>query len=131
MKNSTVLLTNSSAKDLVKTLAVSSPEITKWNRLPEVFGYFFYISDQKICCFALLHKTRDTMRTQHKPCILDYVYTFNNFRRRGYALKLLQQIKETEEVSVFSLNEISNALFSKAKFIKIDKIVDVTIFRYP
>ena len=50
-------------------------------------------SDDNVVCFAIIHKIDfDPLKTQNKPHVLDYIYTYKQFRNKGYAQALINKI---------------------------------------
>lgn len=72
-----------------------------------------YISDDdnNLICIVFTHTTNGYN-------VLDYIYTFEKYRRAGYALKLLKQL-QNEELSANCDCIESEKLFEKAKWIYI------------
>ena len=72
---------------------------------------------------------------QHKiPYILDYIYTFLEYRRNNFAYEMLLHIKKNEEITTFCSNIESENLFKKAEYIfnGYDKMLNILpVFRYP
>jgi hypothetical protein len=71
-----------------------------------------YISDEEnnLICIVFMHKINEYNN-------IDYIYTFKKYRRMGYALKLLQQLKDEEWVATCNCVE-SEKLFKKAGWIR-------------
>ena len=52
--------------------------------------------NDNVACFAILHKTDfDQYNTQKNPHVLDYIYTYKNFRNNKHAQSLINEIKKT------------------------------------
>lgn len=89
----------------------------------------------EILSFALLTlMKRDPMKTHTNPHYFNYIYTFEENRRKGYALELAKYLKDLVEVTVFSTDDISSNLFEKANyiFVKYDPLYNkLPIYRYP
>ena len=51
-------------------------------------------ADDDVVSFALLHKTDyDPYRKHKNPYVLDYIYTYTNYRNMGHAQSLINKIK--------------------------------------
>ena len=51
-------------------------------------------SDDNVVCFAIIHKVDfDPLKKTKKTHILDYIYTYKQFRNKGYAQTLIHKIK--------------------------------------
>lgn len=87
-------------------------------------------------CIILLSKCDDDPYNPHTtPYILDFIYTFRQYRRQKNALKMLLYIKSKEQITAFCSNIESENLFKKAKYIKTgmyEPIVKLLpVYRYP
>ena len=70
--------------------------------------------NDNVACFAILHKTDfDQYNTQKNPHVLDYIYTYKNYRNNKHAQTLINEIKKHYEFSAFCSNEISALTFAK------------------
>ena len=50
--------------------------------------------NDNVACFAILHKTDfDQYNTQKNPHVLDYIYTYINYRKNKHAQLLINEIK--------------------------------------
>ena len=95
---------------------------------------FLIQTDKSIMSFALLHKCDfDPLKTHTNPHVLDFVYTFPEYRRNGLAHKLLLHVKETNNITAFCNNDKSELLFKKAGYIltNYDVPCNLPTFRYP
>ena len=78
--------------------------------------------------FVLLHTMDyDPINYHTKPLLLDFVYTFTNHRRRGYAMKLKNKIKKKNQITEFCNCDESVELFKKCGFSSTYK----SIVRFP
>ena len=67
---------------------------------------------------ALLSKCDyDPMHQHSNPYTLNYIYTYPNHRRLGYACKMLIYLKSKEQTTAFCDSDESEALFAKAQYI--------------
>ena len=70
--------------------------------------------NDNVVCFAILHRTNfDEFNTQTKPHILDYIYTYKNYRNNKHAQSLIKEIKKHYEFTAFCMNDISCMVFTK------------------
>jgi hypothetical protein len=77
---------------------------------------YMSVKDRIITSFALLHKTDFPDETvYYANFILDFIYTFPTYRRQGFALSLLNKLKE-DKFSLLTFVESSYPLLLKADF---------------
>ena len=70
--------------------------------------------NDNVACFAILHKTDfDQYNTQKKPHVLDYIYTYKNYRNNKHAQSLINEIKKHYEFTAFCDNVISVRTFGR------------------
>ncbi len=109
--------------------------IIEWFNEKNVKIYLLFNDDDKIVSFCLLSKmNRDPLKTHKDPYYLSYIYTFENYRRQKFALKLLENIKNDLETTVFCTNDNNKDLFEKSGFIfsSFEKLYNsFPIYRYP
>ena len=78
-------------------------EIQSWllkNRQTKI--YILY-DDNSIVSFALLSKMNFDILNHHKnPVLLDFIYTLENRRMKGYATQLISELQKKEELNVFT-----------------------------
>ena len=96
---------------------------------------YLLLKDDKLVTLALLSKCDyDEYEGQSNPYICNYIYTFENYRRKGYGLQLLEFLKSKEQLTAICSCDESEKLFQKAKFINhgLDKIFHINpVYRYP
>ena len=138
-----ILFTNQNAKKYIKKIIKNNTllesefynNVNRWlDELRDVKCYI--LSNQNdIRNIILLSKCDYDPQKQHKiPYILDYIYTFLEFRRNNFAYKMLLYLKEKEEITAFCSNDESENLFKKAEYIfsGYDKMMNILpVFRYP
>ena len=87
--------------------------------------------DQETLSIALLHKMdNDPLKIHTKPILFDYIYTFEPYRKKGYASILLNKIKEKNELTAFCNSEESERLFIKNGYV-LEEINEVKVIRHP
>lgn len=80
----------------------------------------------------LLKASNDIMNIHSNPYLLCFIFTFEQYRRKKFAYKLLLHIKKNNnQITAFCNNTISVNLFIKADLIYTKKIENMIIFRYP
>jgi len=107
------------AKEIIKKLNTlyNNDHIIQWYNEKKVKAYIL-LEDNIIKAFALLHKIDfDPYKKQYNPYIIDYIYTFEQYRNMGYCSKLLNHIKIDNEIIAFCSNDISSNLFEKVGYI--------------
>ena len=71
-------------------------------------------SDDDVVSFALLHKTDyDPYRKHKNPYVLDYIYTYTNYRNMGHAQSLINAIKQKHEFTALCSSDLSSLVFHK------------------
>lgn len=76
-------------------------------------------SNDNIKAFVLPHLTEFVpRRSQMKPYVTDYIYTYPEYRRQGFAKSLLDKIAEERrhECTAFCDNDISIKLFENTVY---------------
>jgi GNAT superfamily N-acetyltransferase len=64
--------------------------------------------------FAVLHGVKfDPLRKHINPFVMDYIYTYENYRNMGYAKSLINAIKEKYQFTAFCNSELSELVFRK------------------
>lgn len=73
-----------------------------------------------------------TITSEHtKPKLINYIYTFPEYRQNNLAYNLLSHIKEYDETTAFCSSEESRNLFEKAGFKVIEFLCPLPAHRYP
>lgn len=107
---------------------------TEWIDEKNVKLYLLY-EDDIIKSFALLSKMdKDPLKIHLNPYHLNYICTFENERRKGYAYNLSLEMKKEENITIFCMNEETINLFKKAEynFQSYDPLYKtIPIYRYP
>ena len=58
-------------------------------------------ADDDVVSFALLHKTNYDPYGKHKnPYVLDYIYTYKNYRNMGHAESFINKVKKSRVHSI-------------------------------
>jgi hypothetical protein len=109
--------------------------IQEWLEEPNVKLYLLSDDNNNIKTFVLLSKIgKDPLKKHTNPYYLNYIYTFENYRRQGCAYNLITELKKLENITVFSTDDIASNLFKKAEFIcnSYDPLYkSFPIYRYP
>ncbi|CAI6364937.1 unnamed protein product [Macrosiphum euphorbiae] len=92
------------------------------------------MSEESAASILLLSKCDfDPLRRQKNPNILDFVYTIQSRRRKGYAAQLVTKAQQDFQFTVFCKNDETANLFAKLKCIKNDSLTKSTnldVFRW-
>ena len=108
--------------------------VSKWLNEEDVKCYVIF-ENHTIKSIALLSKMNFDPRGQHSnPYMLNFIYTFSQFRAQGLANNIVMAIRENEEVTVFCQNHESRDLFERAQytFVGLDPIYHLNeMFVYP
>lgn len=137
------LYTNNNAKNIItKTIEtlnlesdVDSDIIYRWLSETRTVKCYMLVDKINTVSIVLLSKCDfDPDRKHRDPYILDYIYTFDKYRRNNYAYKILLYLKNKEQTTSFCDSLESENLFRKANYIYngYDKITkSIPMFRYP
>ena len=92
--------------------------INIWRSMKDKKIYLIKNEKNEISAFAILHKMDfDPLNIFKNPYLLDLIYVFEQYRRKGYALKILEKLKDNrEELTMFCSNDSSINLFKKAGY---------------
>ena len=92
-------------------------------------------NSKHIKSFVILSKCDfDPLKKHKDPYIIDFIYTFESYRRFGLAYTLLMHMKNFGiDMTTFCSNKSSELLFEKAGFIldTFDTRSAVAMYRYP
>ena len=135
------LLINNKAKKTIKNMKKSLDEvhpdntqyIERWLSETNDVKCFILYENETIKSFALLSKMiSDPFNKHTNPYILDFIYTFIQYRRNKLAYKLLLYMKDSNYMTAFCKNDESSMLFQKAEYVltKYDENPN-QVFRYP
>jgi GNAT superfamily N-acetyltransferase len=122
---------NTEAKDFIKMIYQTfqfKNYIDTWlNHDNDVICITLYNKEDPVT-IALLHRLDfDPLGIYNKPILLDYIYTYDIHRNKGYASKLLQRIKKNNQIQGFCDSVKSITLFKKNGFYVSPK----NVFRFP
>ena len=130
------LLTNNKSKKKIKSIIEKIDDNNKkyiklWLDETNNVKSFILYENKTIKTFALLHKLDfDPLNKHENPYILDFIYTFKQYRRNNLAYKLLLNMKDKNNITAFCNNNESSMLFKKAGYVEYD-IFPIPTFRYP
>jgi GNAT superfamily N-acetyltransferase len=94
----------------------------------DVICIILYNKEEKPVTIALLHRLDfDPLGIYNKPLLLDYIYTYDIHRNKGYASKLLDKIKKKNQIQGCCDSGKSVRLFEKSGFYVSPK----KVFRFP
>lgn len=92
-------------------------------------------STNELVSFAMLTTLKkDPLKVHSKPTYLNYIYTFIEHRRQGFATNFLLRLKQLEEITIFSTDDITTNLCIKSGFNfnnKDNLYNQFPIYRYP
>ena len=74
----------------------------------------------------------DPFKKYSNPYLIDYIYTFPEYRRFGYASKILSYVKSKKETSAMCNGDKSEELFKKSGFLNFGaNSNNLQIYRFP
>lgn len=135
-------LTNDIALNYVKTEDIfkeilDTSFIMEWLNEKNVKIYLYHNenNENNLVSFAMFtNLNRDPLKVHSKPTYLNYVYTFPKYRRLGFATNFLLRLKQLEEITIFSTDDITTNLCIKSgfNFSNKDNLYNqFPIYRYP
>ena len=135
-------LTNDTALNYVKTEDIfkeilDTSFIMEWLNEKNVKIYLYHNenNENNLVSFAIFtNLKRDPLKVHSKPTYLNYVYTFPKYRRLGFATNFLLRLKQLEEITIFSTDDITTNLCIKSgfNFSNKDNLYNqFPIYRYP
>lgn len=133
------VLENDSAKDFFKinkqfVELLKNSFIVEWFEKNNVKLYLLYDNDVIKTFITLIKMDKDPLKKHNNPQYMNYIYTFEEDRRKSYAYYLLLEVKNNDEnITIFCTDDISKKLFIKAGFIinDYDRLYGLPIFRFP
>jgi hypothetical protein len=136
------LFINDNAKKYVKKIVKNKTELEKnfynninnWLKETRDVKCYVLCDKDNIVNIILLSKCDyDTQKKHSIPFILDYIYTFLEYRRNNFAYKMLLYIKTKEQITAFCSNDESESLFKKADYLfsGYDQMNINPVFRFP
>ena len=110
--------------------------IVEWMKEKNIKMYLIESENKdEIISFALFKMLKkDPLKVHTRPSYLNYIYTFPKYRRQKYATNFLIELKQIEEITVFSTDDIVTNLLIKAGFNFASKDTlynQFHIYRYP
>ena len=128
-KSKNFIKENENFKNILK-----DPFIVEWLDEKNVKLYLLY-KDDILVSFAMgTILKKDPLKTHVNPIYLNYIYTFEKYRRKGYSYFIAIELKNIENTTVFCTDDISQNLFKKAEFIFKSKdplYGSLPIYRFP
>ena len=71
-------------------------------------------ANNDVVCFAVLHEVDfEPFRKHKKPFVMDYIYTYEQYRDTGHAQSLINAIKTKYQFTAFCNSELSELVFEK------------------
>jgi hypothetical protein len=134
----TKVLENSIAKDFFKkneqfVELLKNSFIIEWFEENNVKLYLLYDNDIIKSFVTLIKMSKDPLKSHINPQYMNYIYTFEQYRRNSYAYYLLLQLKNCENITIFCTDDITKNLFTKAGFMftDYDRLYKLPIYRFP
>ena len=101
-----ILSTASACPDL------EAPLLFRWVREDETIMFVKLHSNDDVASFAILHKVDYDPYEKHKvPHVLDYIYTYEQYRNKGHAQSLINRRKQQYEFTAFCSSDLSRHVF--------------------
>lgn len=137
------LFTNQHAKKYINKIIKNNTllesefynNVNRWLHEPRYVKCYILLNKNNIINIILLSKCDYDPQKQYKiPYILDYIYTFLEFRQNNFAYKMLLYFLKKEEITTFCSNDESENLFKKAEYIfsGYDQMMNILpVFRFP
>ena len=133
------VLQNDLAKDFIKNNEkfknlLENEFIVEWLEENNVKLYLLYDNDIIKSFVTLIKMDKDPLKKHNIPQYMNYIYTFEEDRRKSYAYYLLLELKNSENITVFCTDDIAKNLFIKAGFVfnNYDPLYKkIPIYRFP
>jgi hypothetical protein len=134
------ILENQESKNFVKENEnfkniLKDPFIIEWLEENNVKLYLLFNNENVLVSFGMSTVLKkDPLKTHVNPVYLNYIYTFENYRRKNYAYHIACELKKIENITVFCTDDISQNLFKKADYIFKSKdplYQSLPIYRFP
>ena len=131
--------TNKKAKKLIRKIINTQIEQLKEQSLMFLCDWLSFEND--IICYTICEQNIikhivllskidfDPFGKHSNPYLINYIYTFPEYRRFGYASKMLSYIKSKNETTAICNGDKSIDLFKKSGFKNFDEIKQ--IYRFP
>lgn len=130
------LLINNKAKKFIRNLINNNNEfqsmyINRWLQETRTVKCYYLDNEDKIVNIVLLSKMDyDPLQIHTNPYVLDYIYTFKEFRNQKNASKMIEYLKDRDQLTVFCDSVESENLFKNKQFLCVPYEQQV-LFRYP
>ena len=86
----------------------------QWVKEKDQIMYLKLNANDDVVSFAILHKTDfDPYRKHKKPYVLCYIYTYEQYRNKGHAQSLIQEIKTKQEFTALCNSNLSYLVCQK------------------
>ena len=115
---------------------IDKETINEWLQVDENVKCYIITESEIEKSFVLIRNCDfDPLKTitiEHtKPKLINYIYTFPEYRQNNLAYNLLSHVKEYDETTAFCSSEESRNLFEKAGFKMIECLLPLPAHRYP
>lgn len=115
----------------IKSLKITENLIEQWFHDKNVSCYILYEEDTPKS-FALMSKMDfDPLKTHSPPKTLNFIFTLEEHRRKGYARQLVLHIKKSNQFTAFCSNDDSVKLFTICDCVNHGEFNHNIMFRYP
>lgn len=115
----------------IRKLNIHDIMIDQWYVDKQPSCYILYENEKPVSFVLLSQMDFDPFNKHTKPKTLNYIYTLDEHRRKGYAAALVEHVKERDQFSAFCSNEASENLFKKCKCKNYGEMCSNVMFRYP
>ena len=132
-----LLFSDEKAQKHVKRIIKNKPElqclfVNRWLEETRSVKCYLSVDEKNVFSIALLTKMDfDPENIHSKPFMLDYIYTFSEYRRQKFAYKMLLYLKKKEQLSACCSNKESGKLFETTGFAFAGYCGPTKLYRYP
>lgn len=106
------------AVEKIRSIPIECDEMTlfinQWAKDTGIFSFIYYHDETPVSFILFSSMLYDPLNIHKKPRTLNFIYTLRNFRRGGYASKLIKFSKEHVEFTAFCVTDISENIFKKS-----------------
>lgn len=119
------------ARARIKEIGVHDLMIYQWLTEQNIFCYIYFLDGAAVSFALMSTMAYDPCGKHDRPNTLNYIFTLQNYRRKGYAYKLIQHIKSRHQFSAFCYETSAINLFDKCRCIDMHPTQRNKLFRFP
>jgi GNAT superfamily N-acetyltransferase len=127
-----IILPKYGLKNLLESIGIENSMINEWINADETYFYAILNKYGYIISFVLLSTSDfDPLDIHNDIKFIHYIHTFPNYRRKGYASKLIKKIQYDNNFYTFCETKESKLLFINNNCLQVRNYMGIYLFRYP